>query len=100
MFSDDALNFIKPSLINAFATGTKYSSFESVDLMPSFKVLLAEESCAHYIFDIYGIISHRKNNSCRFFCKRMQQIFSTCARVYFTICEKKEKKLKSEVPQD
>ena len=23
----------------------------------------------------------------------MQQIFSTCARVYFTICEKKEKNL-------
>ena len=50
MFLDDALNSMKPSLINALATGTKYSSFESVDLMPSFRVLLAEESCALVIY--------------------------------------------------
>ena len=50
MFLDDALNSMKPSLINALATGTKHSSFESVDLMPSFRVLLAEESCALVIY--------------------------------------------------
>ena len=48
-FSDDPI-LIEPCLIKAVATGTTYSSLESVVLRPSFSVLLAEDSCPLVIY--------------------------------------------------